>query len=462
MKDWQYFWQITGMNMQAEIIPVMCTLWMARIILGEVPDRRRTHIVRSAFVCLIIMAVLSSAGAVCYITGFWDWQHYTGELIWEYFTLLCVMLLLRVVWRTSLRNCCLGVLMVEVLCSYGILLSELYNYGTVYDLSVPAQRRSYLFWLLVIQPLVLLLCGLVIHISGMGRVYRQWLEQETIHKGILCLLVLYPVFNHLVQRVFYEKDSTVSHLLFSLILLLLIHLIFVYVGRDRQQKQAIIVQQASLQQQTIYIEKMEQIQQELRSFRHDFKNMMAGMYLQAREGDLDAVQDFIQEMTGDFDRQVGGQIRLLNQLGNVRMMEVKSLFLDKLTKMQQDRIDCELEVLNPFETTRMRSTDLCRCLGILIDNAMDEVRGRENGQISLMISSMDGCTTFRIKNTLYGAVDFGRMEQAGYTTKGAGHGIGLENCRRILAKYDFVFPFTAVQDGYFVQEFKIQEERLPH
>ena len=216
---------------------------------------------------------------------------------------------------------------------------------------------------------------------------------------------------------------TSYYLLLPLFLLLLIHLIFVYVGRDSQQRQYIMAQQASLQQQTIYIEKMEQIQQELRGFRHDFKNMMAGMYLQAKEGDLDAVQNFIQEMTGDFDRQVGEQIRLLNQLGNVRMMEVKSLFLDKLTKMQQDQINCELEVLNPFVETRMRSTDLCRCLGIFIDNAMDEVRGRENGRVHMMISSLDGCTTFRIKNTLYGTVDFGRLGRSGYTTKGMGRGI---------------------------------------
>ena len=78
------------------------------------------------------------------------------------------------------------------------------------------------------------------------------------------------------------------------------------------------------------IEKMEHIQAELRRFRHDFKNMMAGMYLQAREGDLDAVQSFIQEMTEDFDRQVGEQVRLMNQLANVHMAEIKGLLLEKL------------------------------------------------------------------------------------------------------------------------------------
>ena len=183
-------------------------------------------------------------------------------------------------------------------------------------------------------------------------------------------------------------------------------MIFVYVGRDWQQKQYIAAQQLSIRQQTVYIEKMEQIQSELRGFRHDFKNMMAGMYLQAKEGDLEAVQAFIQEMTEDFDRQVGDQVRLLNQLANIHMVEVKGLLLEKLGQMQKEEIRCELEVLRPFEGTRMHSTDLLRCLGILVDNAVDEVRGKKDARIHLMISSQNGCTTFRVKNTLYGTVDF--------------------------------------------------------
>lgn len=172
---------------------------------------------------------------------------------------------------------------------------------------------------------------------------------------------------------------------------------------------------------------------------------------------MKAVQSFIREMTEDFDRQAGDQIRLLNQLANVHMAEIKGLLLEKLALMQKEGIYCELEVLRPFEGTRMRSTDLCRCLGILMDNAADEVRGKENAKIHLMISSQDGCTTFRIKNTLYNTADFQKIGTAGYTTKGEGRGIGLESYRKLLEKYDFVFPFTAIQDGYFVQELKIQE-----
>ena len=114
-------------------------------------------------------------------------------------------------------------------------------------------------------------------------------------------------------------------------------------------------------------------------------------------------------------------------------------------------------MLKPFESTRIRSTDLCRCLGILLDNAMEEVQGRKDGQIHIMISSQSGYTTFRVKNTLHSTVDFHRIGTPGYSTKGKGRGIGLDNYKNILGKYDKTLPLTTIQDGYFIQELKVQE-----
>ena len=140
------------------------------------------------------------------------------------------------------------------------------------------------------------------------------------------------------------------------------------------------------------------------------------------------------------------------------MTEVKGLLLTKLAQMQRDGTVCELEVMHPFQGTRIRSTDLCRGLGILLDNAMEEVKGREDGQIHIMISSQEGYTTFRVKNRLYHTVDVHKIWQQGYSTKGADRGLGLASYRKILAGYEDVLPATAVQEGYFIQEFKVREQ----
>lgn len=124
---------------------------------------------------------------------------------------------------------------------------------------------------------------------------------------------------------------------------------------------------------------------------------------------------------------------------------------------QGDGISCELEVMRPFYGAEFRTTDLCRCLGILIDNAIEEVRGKEDARVHIMISSQNGITTFRVKNALYHEVDFHKIWQQGYSTKGSSRGIGLASYKKILSGYDNVLPVTAVREGCFIQELKIQE-----
>ncbi len=454
------FAQITAANVWSLTVNTVFLLWMSGILLGRIPRCGIRHAAGCILAGTCRILLTASSGAACYLAGVLRWKYGIGMIAWQYFVIAGSLLFLKILYRRSFRDCFLCAVMVEILCTYGQLLSELYIqlYGkNFYNIAVAEDRREYLFWMMVVSPVCLLLCGFGIDRSGMGKTYRKWLEQEKVHKGIFLLLVFFPMVYDLLEPVIYGKELKAAVLLIPLSLLLVIHLICVYVGRDWRQKEYILAQQASLRQQTIYIEKMERMQSELRRFRHDFQNMMAGIYLQAKEGDLEAVQNFIQEMTGDFDRQVGGQIQLMNQLENIRVMAAKSLLLEKLACMQQEGMSCELEVYNPFESCRMNGTDLCRCLGILVDNAMDEVRGQKGGRIHLLISVRNGCITFVIKNTLFGTVDFKQLGRAGYTTKGSGHGTGLESYRKILERYDSVFSFTAIQDGCFVQELKIKE-----
>ena len=449
------FWQVTLGNCGTITLNLIFFIWMSRILLGEIPGRGSRRIALCLLYVLILVPVQSSLGALCYLNGVWSWKYGIGRVLWQYFVLAGGVLFLKLLYQISFRSCVLAAVMAEILCSYGDLLSRLFVYGKYYNLGILEERLQYFFWLFVIQPACLLFCGLVIRKSGMGKIYQSWMEQKKLHKGITAFIVFCPLIYIALETAGKEPEG--ASLLLPLALLMMTHMILVHVVRDRDQKRYIAAQQASLAQQTIYIEKMEQIQSEIRRFRHDFKNMTAGMYLKAQEADTESLQSFIREVTEDFDRQVGGQVRLLNQLANVHMAEVKGLLLEKLARMQKEEICCELEVLRPFEATRMRSTDLCRCLGILVDNAMDEVRGKKDARIHLMISSQNGCTTFRVKNTLSGSVDFRCLETDGYTTKGKGRGIGLGSYRRLVGQYDFVFPFMAIQDGCFVQELKIQE-----
>lgn len=224
---------------------------------------------------------------------------------------------------------------------------------------------------------------------------------------------------------------------------------------------------------------LEKVQTEMRAFRHDFKNMLAGIYIQAQDGDLAAVQSFISGVTTHFDQQVGEQIFQTTQLGNIHIPEIKSLLLEKLMEMHRKNILCVLEVVHCLESIAMNCTDLCRALGILIDNAIEAraaYKDKPDYTVAIFIHVRQNGVSFVVKNPVPDDFDFSKTLQPGYTAKGRKrqlnrrlgktdlapvHGIGLLSYRKIIGSYDNVLTRSAVTDGCFYQEFIILEE-MPH
>lgn len=425
--------------------------------LGRVPyrDRRHNYVILGSL--LLYIFLMSLVATVFWKSGMFSWEHNGGEVLYHYIETIGCMLFLRVMYGKPYGRCMAAAVFLRILYDAGWNLSQLFLPDKFYHLEILSERREYLFQEWVVVPCFLFLVVLFLHKTKAGKLYEQW-ESQKLHPGVMAFIILYPVLWELVQEMVEVNERTGGYNPMTvLIFLMSIYLIFMYAGREEMQRKQIEEQSVSLRQQEAYIENLEGLQREVRRFRHDFKNMMAGMYMQAKEGDMEAIQSYIQEMTSDFDMQVGSQIRIMNQLANIRVAEVKGLFLEKLEVMQEEDIHCELEVLKPFEKTGLRSTDLCRCLGILLDNAVDEVRGKTDGQIHVMISSQNGCTTFRVKNTLYSRIDFHKLGTLGYSTKGENRGIGLANYKKILERYERALPLTTIQDGYFIQELKVQE-----
>lgn len=421
------------------------------------PRKGRRHDAVILGLLVLYVLLVSLIGAIFLKIGLFAWEHNGGEIIIEYIQIVGILLLLRVAYKKSYGTCLAAAIFLELLREFGWYLADIFAPNKVYHLEILEERMEYLFQEWVMTPCCFLLVLLFLYKMKVGEVFWQW-EGYKRKKIFLFFMSLCPVLSQIYQEWVERSEKDVGYNPAAAIgLFLVLYIIFLHVGQKEMQRKRIEEQAVSLRQQKAYIRNLEELQKEVRRFRHDFKNMMSGMYLQAEEGNLEAIQGYIQEMTEDFDVQVGSQIRIMNQLANIRVTEVKGLFLEKMKMMQEADVHCELEVLYPFEKTKLRTTDLCRVLGILLDNAVEEVRGKNGGKIHVMISSRDGYTTFRVKNTLHSAVDFYRLGTSGYSTKGKDRGIGLVNYKRILAKYDKVLPLTTIQDGYFIQELKIQE-----
>ena len=423
------FWGLFCSNTFGLTISVLFMLWISMLLLGRKPYQIRERKVKIIACTILFICVWALIGTVFYKVGIFGWRYNAGQILFTYMGMTGAMSYLYFLYRENLLTCWISAVFLEMLESFAVHIGVLFSPNMTFHLDILGERLIYYFFLYVLTPLIEIIWVLLLYKTGVGKMFRLWIERKESKKVSIIFISLYPILSEILYYMVQIGERVGNdNAVVSLLYLLIVFIIFGYAGRQEMQKKQIQTQQISMQQQNAYIESLEKLQSEMRRFRHDYKNMMSGMYLQAKEGNMEAVQNFIQDMTSDFDYQVGEQIRRLTQLGNIHMLEVK---------------------------------DLCRCLGILIDNAIDEVQGKKGKkpkpQIHIMISSQEECTTFQVRNPLYSNIDFHKIWQQGYSTRGADRGIGLASYKSILEHYENVFSLATIRDGYFIQELKIQE-----
>lgn len=221
-------------------------------------------------------------------------------------------------------------------------------------------------------------------------------------------------------------------------------------ARKMQAQQDIIVQQR------LYEQDLEAIRREVRTFRHDYKNLLAGLSQQAGEGELEGLRHSLSELDAGFDQRLGEKIQASTQIGNLQVPEVRSLLLSKLTAMRRKGVECRLEVLYPVVAVDMDIWDFVRCLGILIDNAMEAALDTEQPWMEVVLLAQEGQVFLRVSNSCANIIEPGKMWEDGWSTKGAGRGLGLSSYQHILENYPNVSTRTSWENGIFVQEMAVE------
>ncbi len=213
-------------------------------------------------------------------------------------------------------------------------------------------------------------------------------------------------------------------------------------------------QEETITQQQAYMALLEELQGEIRAFRHDFTNLLSGMALSAQEGDIEAIQEFMRRTSGYFDEKLGSEIRQMEGLSNIQLYPVRSLISAKLNLMRQRHIQVALEIMNPVTGVRMPTEDLLRCQGILLDNAI-EAASREEGKIRVVLLQDARELYIAVANNYDKQPNLGALTRNGYTTKGKGRGTGLSSYRRMVSRCPNCITRTYIKNEYLVQELRI-------
>ncbi|WP_238142278.1 sensor histidine kinase [Streptococcus suis] len=229
-----------------------------------------------------------------------------------------------------------------------------------------------------------------------------------------------------------------------------------YLNYQKKEKQAREIQDLKDRQITDlgrYSRHVESLYKEIRSFRHDYTNILISLNEAIKEEDIVAIRSIYHEVIADSDRKFYDGKYDIARLSNIQNPAVKSLLSSKMLEAQKKGIAISVEVDAEIEPPALELIEFITILSILLDNAIDAAEQCTNGNIVFAYFQEYDRKIVVVENTtVEDKVSTSHIFEYGQSTKGDNRGIGLANVKAILDNYPKFSISTNSSNHRFVQE----------
>lgn len=305
---------------------------------------------------------------------------------------------------------------------------------------------------------ITLFCGRLLKkilLSGKG-IFRLPQTWYLIDAALLLLITIYlfdnliPGQNGSIGKMIYNNILHISGYLFVMLFL------FLAMRCSWLEQIQAEAKKKALQDLQDYTHNLETMYNGLRSFKHDYVNILLSMSGYIENGDMDELRKYFEEKIFPTKSLIDQGDYKLNQLSNIGVLEIKSLLSAKMIYAHESGIDVTIDIPERVDSFLIDTVDLARILGIFLDNAVEAALTAKQPQIGLNIIQNGTGVSIIISNCFQdNGVVLHRLRQKGFTTKNGHQGIGLSNAQKIISSYDNVLLETTIQDGCFQQHIEL-------
>ena len=286
---------------------------------------------------------------------------------------------------------------------------------------------------------------------------------------------LYPFFKKVIVAFFalhivlFISDMVSIHshfnsfgsILASIVFICLLLIFFAMNSHMVQIEREIALKQKKFEQEHLqtYTDEIVGLYNEIRGFRHDYAGMLVSMQMAIDSGDLHEIDRVYNEVLVKANQKLRSDKYTYFDLNNIEDSALRSLIAQSIVYARNKKVEFTLEVKDTIKRLSIDLLDLVRIMSVLLNNAVEGAAESYLKKMEVAVIKMDLETVIVIQNsckiTMTPSED---LFELGFSTKGRNRGIGLNNVKEILDKYENIILETEMEDSTFRQIIRFKRE----
>ena len=323
---------------------------------------------------------------------------------------------------------------------------------------------------IAVSPIFSIVCNLVLlrlikpSISLLEKFQDSWNQVFLLFINVLLTLCCIIQFgNYWIEKYILKDENPIRKYLIAIFILVIV-LLVIYLNIKTRQLYKQRIQQLKdnqLADLTSYVQQIEAMFDELRSFRHDYHNVLISLNQSIKTKDLSVIEDTYTRILETEGIVLEDEHYALGKLNNLKTLPIKGIFSTHIIQAWQKNIPVHLEIEDIIQDEPIEVLDYVRITSILLDNAIEAAEDAENPFVTIVFlkNKKEKEIQLTIENSCSDEpIDIVRIFDKDFSTKGKNRGLGLATIQTILQNYTNLSLQTEYQDGVFRQILMIKEE----
>lgn len=316
--------------------------------------------------------------------------------------------------------------------------------------------------IIIVNILVAFISILLIKIGFIRKVYKYFFEitEKIRMHQLIVLFVISILFLNIFVISAYYKINYLVWVLTNILLISVLFIIVIYTLKTQNNYNKVS------DKYNIAIKSLSDYENMMTKYRvlnHENKNLL----LTIRAMILNKEKDIPKYIDSMIENKYADDEKLMFNISIIPTGGLRGTIYSEIMKIKDNgikyslNIDKKIRSIDLIEMDTNSIIDICKIIGVFIDNAIDEVKNSKNKSIEISIFLDNKKLNIKISNNYKGIIEIDKIGNIGYTTKGKGHGYGLSLVKEIVKNNNLFENKQEINNDVFSQ-ILIVKYKKPH